>query len=164
MFYQKIPKTFKRNYILITLIAILVYLFTAFLSEGYYHPDEHFQLLEFANFKRGLTVEYKLPWEYREQIRSSFQPWIAFSMIKILQFTGIENPHIYILILRLITAILSIYVINRFYMNNFKQFNPNYWTMYLLLSYFLWFLPFINVRFSGETWSGLFFIFAILKI
>ncbi|MFT4093580.1 MAG: hypothetical protein QM640_08065 [Niabella sp.] len=32
---------------------------------------------------------------------------------------------------------------------------------YILISYFLWFLPVLNVRFSSETWSGLFFLFSI---
>jgi len=164
MIIQEIPDNFRKRYFLITVIAILVYLLTAILSEGYYHPDEHFQLLEFANFKRGLTATYKLPWEFREQIRPSFQPWIAYWIIRILHMIGIENPHIYILILRSLTAALSIYAINRFYQRNLKQIPQNYWTTYLLLSYFLWFLPFVNVRFSGETWSGILFLIAVSHI
>jgi phosphatidylinositol glycan class B len=39
--------------------------------------------------------------------------------------------------------------------------NPRYHKAYLFLSYFLWFLPFVNVRFASETWSGIMLLNAL---
>ncbi|QEH39720.1 hypothetical protein [Chitinophaga sp. XS-30] len=73
----------------ILLFASLTYLITACFSTGYFHPDEHFQLLEFANFKMGNISGYELPWEYATEIRPTFQPWFAYLVMK--SCTALKN-------------------------------------------------------------------------
>jgi phosphatidylinositol glycan class B len=143
-------------YLSITIIAFFVYSITAVFSEGYYHPDEHFQILEFANYKLGNIDDFQLPWEFNEAIRSSLLPWIAYLIMKI-----VPNPYTVTLILRLFTAGFAIFAINRFFRATAKLLPTHVVIIYQLLSYFLWFLPFINVRFSAETWSGLLFLLAV---
>jgi len=46
----------------------------AWRSEGYYHPDEQFQTLEFAAAKLGITPSDVLPWEFGQRMRSWVQP------------------------------------------------------------------------------------------
>lgn len=147
------------SYKIITLFAIFVYAIAAVFSEGYYHPDEHFQILEFAAYKLGHVDEFQLPWEFNEAIRSSFMPWIAFMIMKI-----VANPYTVTLILRLLTTALAIFAIDRFFRATSKLLPVHVLLVYQLLSYFLWFLPFINVRFSAETWSGLLFLWAVSYI
>ena len=54
-----------RSYRRILLAGTLFTLLFALLSRGFYHPDEHFQILEYAHLKLfgAETTDY-LPWEY----------------------------------------------------------------------------------------------------
>ena len=44
-------------------LGLLLILVAALRSEGFHHPDEHFQVLEFAGAKLGRTPWSALPWE-----------------------------------------------------------------------------------------------------
>lgn len=148
----------------ILIIALFVYTLTAFFSTGYFNADEHYQIIEFAGVIDGTNNTSDLPWEYTKKIRSIIQPAIAFSIFKISSFFSITDPYSKAFILRLITALLSVFIINNF-INEAKRFiSSKHWVIFYLLSYFLWFLPFINVRFSSETWSGLFFLYGVTII
>ena len=58
-----------------------IYIITAFFSVGYHQLDEHYQILEFANYKLGLTYPGYLAWEFDAHIRPSLQPLIAAGAI-----------------------------------------------------------------------------------
>lgn len=144
-------------------IAIVIYGITAINSHGFYHADEHYQIIEFAGSKLGTHNSNELAWEYKRQIRPTFQPTIAYLVFAFQETTiGINNPYSKVLWLRLITAILALFSIRAF-IKNTAQFidNKKLQPVYHILSYFLWFLPFISVRFSSETWGGLFFLLAL---
>ncbi|WP_106831233.1 hypothetical protein [Parabacteroides pacaensis] len=42
---------------------LVIYFLIAIHSSGYYHPDEHFQIIEFAGLKAGWNQAADLPWE-----------------------------------------------------------------------------------------------------
>jgi len=149
---------------LIGVAAVITYIVAAWFSKGYYHPDEHFQILEFANLKLGKLSSQDLPWEYAAGMRSSFQPWIAYLSIKGLRLAGCFNPYLQTFFLRLCTALFAVYSISCFVKGNMKSIPGNLRLGYVVLSYFLWFLPFINVRFSSEAWAGLWFLLAVSQI
>jgi phosphatidylinositol glycan class B len=152
------------NKYLIGAAALITYAVAAWFSKGYYHPDEHFQILEFADLKLGKLSSQELPWEYAAGMRSSFQPWIAYLSIKGLNLAGCSNPYFQTFLLRLCTALFAVYSISCFVKANMKSVPGNLRPGYVLLSYFLWFLPFINVRFSSEAWAGLWFLLAVSQI
>jgi phosphatidylinositol glycan class B len=82
-------------------------------------------------------------------------------VFKTCEFFSIINPYSQTIVLRLITAIISLLIIH-FFTNTCRKFiAPEYWKIFLILSYFLWFLPFLNVRFSSETWSGLMLLLSV---
>jgi phosphatidylinositol glycan class B len=60
-------------------IIFVIYLITAIFSSGYHHPDEHFQLIEFAGLEGGWNTSADLPWEYDAQIRPALQPMLALT-------------------------------------------------------------------------------------
>jgi phosphatidylinositol glycan class B len=144
-----------------TTIAAIVYLFMSYNSVGYYHPDEHYQILEFANYKLGKLDYEQLPWEYHYRIRSTFQPWIALAFIKVSNAIGVYNPYTITFLLRMLTALLSLCSIYRIVKVFSEYISPEFKILFLYLSWFLWFLPFINVRFSSETLSAIFFLLAV---
>jgi GPI mannosyltransferase 3 len=152
----------KGFYIITIIIAAIIYFITAYNSNGFYHADEHYQLIEFARLKTGENSTADLPWEYKTQMRSAFQPTICYGIFKTLLAFNIKDPYSQAFALRLITAILAILIINFFIKQTENQFkNDNIKRAYYLLSWFLWFIPFISVRFSSETWSGLLFLLSL---
>jgi len=140
---------------IIFLIALLWYAITAYYSIGYIHTDEHYQIIEFAGLLDGTNQTSDLAWEFDRQIRSTTQPVIAHLVFKACEFISIDNPYTKVFVLRLLTALLAVISILFFTTSAKKFIEQKYWKVFLILSYFIWFLPFINVRFSSETWSGL---------
>jgi phosphatidylinositol glycan class B len=152
-----------RNICLYIIIAA-VYILTAVHSNGYHHPDEHFQLIEFAGLKSGWNQGADLAWEYDAQIRPALQPAIALCVFKVLNLSGINDPFLLSMALRLLTAVLSLICIGISVRNFLPSIQRNYRTFFILLSYLLWFLPAVNVRFSSESWAGLMLLPAVSMI
>jgi hypothetical protein len=46
------------------LSAMLIYAISAWFSTGFYHGDEHFQIIEFACHKMGSVSQDQLAWEF----------------------------------------------------------------------------------------------------
>jgi len=156
-----LSKSLNKFHKTVLIIAFAVYLITAFNSKGYFHYDEHYQIIEFANLKLGVNDPSDLAWEYEAQIRPAIQPAICVAVFKILHGFGITDAYTLALSLRLLTLLLSLTAISLFVHSSLPLVGPENQKLYILLSYLLWFLPFLNVRFSSETWSGIFFLFAV---
>ncbi len=135
--------------------ALLVFLITAYFSVGFYHPDEHFQILEFAQYKLGNIDASILPWEFHEKMRSSLQPWIAYSIIKTVRFFHIINPFVITGILRSLSALFLWFVISKLDSLIIKNYFPHHkWSnLFYLSSFFIWFVPYLSVRFSSENYA-----------
>ena len=146
---------------LVIITACVLYAVTAIKSHGYYHPDEHYQIIEFAEYKLGNNTADDLAWEFHRQLRSCIQPAICFIVFKCLTGAGITDPYALALCLRLLTAVFAITAITLFIRATLTSINEKYRKLYMVLSYFLWFLPFLNVRFSSESWSGLSMLTAV---
>lgn len=132
---------------------------TAYCSEGYLQADEHYQIIESAQYFLQKTSVVNLPWEFHEKIRSTFLPAIAALVISISNHLGIESPFQIAFILRLLTGALVFRILyvwtNKF--SNSKKY------LAILLALLLCFIPYLGVRFSSETWSGLFLFWAWLS-
>jgi len=146
------------RYIFFTALAL--YIVAAWFNKGFW-PDEHFQLIEFASYKLGNVSSDQLAWEFEARIRPALQPFIAFVIFKSLQVFSIEDPYIQAFVLRLLTALLAIFSIRFFTTTCREMVRPEFHKAYLLLSYFIWFLPLLNVRFMSETWSGILLLNAL---
>jgi phosphatidylinositol glycan class B len=136
-----------------------VYILTAFASQGYLQADEHFQVLEFADYKLGITPAADLPWEFQQQIRPALQPAIAVGVIRVARAGGLLSPFAQAFLLRLVSAVLAILL----YAWMSRRFSPDAsdesaGRMLLALAILLWFVPTLSVRFSSENWSGLAFL------
>lgn len=142
-------------------VILAFYLLVAWQSTGFHNADEHFQIIEFANYKLGKATLGDLAWEYNAQVRSGIQPALCYVIFKLANLIGITDVFHLAFLLRAITALFAVIVIRRFILSSIGQIDTKNIPIYVLLSYFLWFLPFINVRFSSEAWSGLLFLLAI---
>ncbi len=146
---------------LIPYFAILIFGITAYNSTGFFQADEQYQIIEFAGLKLGVNQPNDLTWEYHENMRSAFQPTICYFLFSFLKFLQISDPYILTFILRFVSAITAVLILSYFIKTTKKLIVDKFRTAYALLTYFLWFIPFLSVRFSSEIWSGLFFLLAL---
>ena len=148
------------------LAIAIVYICTAFFSVGYMHPDEHYQILEFAGYKLGLSHPADLPWEFYAQIRQTIQVFPVVYLYRFFQlFTApgqLVNPFVIAFITRLFSAALSIYAAYLFFVRfqaELKSDALKKWM--LLLSFFSYLVVFNSVRYSGENISSKLFIIGL---
>lgn len=156
---MKKPFTFPEKPWQIYLLSASALLILAYSSIGYYHPDEHFQILEFAAWKLNLTPPGELAWEFHYQMRPAIQPAIVVAIHHIFAFFGCKNPFTIAFFLRILSACLSFFsmwMIYQTYSKGVKEGILQKW--FLSLSFLLWFALYNDVRFSSETWSGSIFI------
>lgn len=162
---SKADLSLNKNEKKIALLSLTLMMIGAFFSTGFHQIDEHFQILEFAGFKLGLTPKSELPWEYHDRLRSAFQPYIVVFVFKLLSLVGLENPFRVATLLRMISGVLSWMGMCLFYFVGRKQLlTKNLVSWFLLFSFLSWFLFYSHVRFSSENWGGNFFVigFSIL--
>lgn len=148
-----------RNYFLLGFCVIII---TAWFSVGGHHPDEHFQVLEFANYKMHHTPVADLPWEYAAQCRPALQPFIVVILSKFLDLLGLFNPFVLTFILRLLMGVFSFGVICRWIILLLPEFTTSKGKkLFICCCFFLWFVPYINVRFSAENIASQLFLLAL---
>ncbi len=144
------------------LLSLPVFLITAWFSVGYHHPDEHFQVLEFCNYKLGLSPLGDLPWEYLTYCRPTVQPFIAYLFARAAMAMGIYSPFLVAFVLRALMATLTWFVSCRMVVlltPLLKTTIAQKYLAYCMLG--LWFVPYIGVRFSAETVSSVCFFGSI---
>ena len=144
-------------------IGLFVLIITAYFNIGHIHSDEHFQLIEFAQYKLGFTDASDLAWEFHEKMRPSFQVWMAYFVLKVLHVIQVESPYTIALILRLISAVLFWFVItkmNALLTKRYFQDSP-YSILFYAFTYLLWFVPYVSVHFSSENFAAIFLILGL---
>jgi GPI mannosyltransferase 3 len=149
----------------ISYVGLAVLIITAIFSSGYNHFDEHFQILEFCNYKLGNISANTLPWEYHEKLRPGIQPLIAYFLAKCLYAFNVYSPFTLSLICRLLMAICSWIAIQKIIAAFSYEFNSDRLKkLYSFASYFIWFAPYIGIRFSAENFSSILFFTAIATL
>jgi len=140
------------------LILAAVTLVTAWFSETFYFPDEHYQILEFMGFKLGITPQSELPWEFSARIRPWFQPLVYFLVAKPLMLLGLKDMFAIAFVLRLATGLFSLLALTAFVRAVLPTIEgeeeKRAFIRYLPL---FGFLPYLFVRTGSETFSAAFF-------
>jgi len=141
----------------LALLAAVI-LVTAWFSETFYFPDEHYQVLEFMAFKLGITPASDLPWEYAARIRPWFQPLVYFLVAKPLLLLGLKDMFAIAFVLRLATGLFSLLGLAAFARAVLPAIEGDEekraFIHYLPL---FGFLPYLFVRTASETFSAAFF-------
>ena len=86
---------------------LVVTLITAWTSVTFFHPDEHFQTVEFVGLKLGFTPEQELPWEYRVGVRPWLQPALYYVLLRPLVALGLQDRFLLAFVLRLCSGLLA---------------------------------------------------------
>jgi len=145
--------------------SAFLFLIYAIFSEGYLHPDEYFQTVEFASSKLGITDTADLPWEYRQQMRSWLQPALYVVVGEAAEALGIRRPMVLLLVFRLVTglvawsALWTLIIAGRRWIDAEDQRRRLY-----SIAGLLWLLPLLGVHTSGETAATAALCFAIASL
>lgn len=149
-------KNFKIRRFLFPGCLLILFTVTAYFSKGYYHADEQYQVIEFAGLKLGTHHPDDLAWEFKHQLRSAAQPAICYALFSLFSVTGINDPYQLAFLLRAFTGLVAVMCITFFIRESKIFFQKEYENCVLWVFYSgLWFIPFLSVRFSSETMSGL---------
>lgn len=146
-------------------IGLLCHIVASWFSIGYHQIDEHFMILEFSNFKFGTVPQRVFPWEFMAKIRPTLQPTFAHFAFQFFRSIGIENPFFQVFLLRFFTAIIAWFVACKAALRFSSTFtNPKvaFWAITSIAC--LWFMPYLQVRFSSENYAGISFIAALLVV
>jgi phosphatidylinositol glycan class B len=146
---------------LILFSGLIIQLIFCFTSVGYFHPDQHFQIIEFSSFQLKEANATKDIWELSSNIRPTLQVYL-FSAFKLFCFAiSIENPFYQLTILRFLQGVTFFIAFNMiaFYVCNTKPERTLIIT--ILLLNFSWFLPYSRTLFSSEMVSALVFFPAL---
>lgn len=138
-------------------LALIFHLITPILSVGYFHPDEHFQILEFLGVKLYGTPTERLAWEYNSHIRPWFQIFTYY--VFIYPFKSASPFHI-ATTLRIFSSLLAfvstIFMTKTVFSFFKKDAQKHYWLIFLTL---LWFIPYVHARTSSDNFAtAIFFI------
>lgn len=134
----------------------LLTLLYALFSQGVYHSDEHYQILEYAHMKLfGTPTVEHLAWEYPLQMRSGVQPFVAWCVGRGLLAAGIWSPWLTVRILQLLSGLLSVVVLCFFYRTVCRELDAeNRRKWFLLTGLCLWFMAYLHVHFNAEMLAG----------
>lgn len=140
------------------LIATVVYLTAAWFGLGYHGEDEFQHVILAAEHLRGHVDAEAMPLDFHAHWRSMLLPVAATGVFETCAVLGITDPFTLTLVLRLLTAAFALWTmhgLNRVLMPMLRMENR---LALDVLSWFLWFVPVLQIRFTGEAWSGLLFV------
>lgn len=144
------------------LLSLFFHVLAGIVSMGYHQADEHFQILEPIGWKLGFYGSQDLAWEFTEKIRSGIQIFLGYAIGKALLWGGVYSPFTLAGVLRQLSGVLWWALTWAFYAKWKNQFSlPFLQKALLVFSALLWFLPYLHVRYSSESWGGLLFFFGL---
>ena len=156
--YYKEPK---KCFNLVVILLTIAYILNAIFSIGWYFPDEHWQILEFANYKLGTGIPSDLAWEYHSQMRPSFQVFVAYLTVKIFNIIGIENRYSITTFLRFVSGFCTLSVLLLLLNFSYKKIKYDLFKNIATCFALAWFIPFYGVHFASESFTAIFFLLGI---
>ncbi len=148
----------------IMVLFILVYTICSIFSVGYYHADEHFQVIEFANYHLGGVSINDMAWEYGAQIRPGLQPFLTYLTFKAGMLLGIQDPYLLAMLLRFVASAFFLFVCYKAFKVLSLSFQVKKPIILLLLTFGVWYFPTLGCRWSSENLSAVFFLWGLLPV
>jgi phosphatidylinositol glycan class B len=128
----------------------------AWFNAGFISADEHYQIIEFAQYKLGRQSAAALAWEFPERMRPALQPWLAALSIQLHHGLGLTSPFTIAFSLRLLSAIAAIVVSFDVCVRLLRPVSSRLLRQAaVFFAFFLWIAPTAHGRFSSENWGGM---------
>lgn len=144
-------------------LALIV--ITAWHSVTFFHPDEHFQVVEFTGLKLGFAAEEEMAWEYGARVRPFFQPALYYAVARPLVALGFDDRFHLAFVLRLASGLLAFFALIRLLRVSEGWFS----TSEGLRQRLRWLtlvgcLPYLSVRTSSENLTQSFFLLGLALV
>lgn len=143
------------------LVSLLIQLIFCVTQVGYFHPDQHFQLIEFSSWQLGEPSGATSVWELSSHIRPTLQVYLFSGFVKLCRFCAVNDPYTQLTILRVLFGLIGFSLFNAIGVCYFKD-NPKLLYLVLLLLNLSWSTPYIRTLFSSELASSMVFFGALL--
>ncbi len=145
----------------ILFVSLLVQLCFCVTQVGYFHADQHFQIIEFSSWQLHTPSGATSVWELKSQIRPTIQVYLFSAFTELCQLLGIGDAYAQLTILRIIFGLLGLILFNILGISCFKTNRKVLYPVLLLIN-FSWILPYTRTLFSSEMVSALLFFIALL--
>ena len=135
--------------------VICVHLVAAWFNGGFLNADEHYQIIEFAQYKLGHQSPSALAWEFTARIRPALQPWLAAGIIHLCRSLGATSPFLIAFVLRVLSTVLALWVSLELCVRCLRSIERQCIKVAALgASFVLWIAPTVHSRFSSENWGA----------
>lgn len=143
----------------LVIASIFVFVLTGFLSQGFMHPDEHYQILELLNIKFSSPYQDSsiLNWDFHLKMRSWFQPF--FYYLTFIPFKNF-NPFLLAALIRVFNGLLALFAL----VCLVRNLSPAHWKKVTFIMTCTWFIPYLMVRTSSESLATSLFIISYCLI
>jgi len=139
--------------------SLFVQLVMCITAIGIYHPDQHFQLIEFSSAQ--LHKPFGYVWEYDAHIRPTIQVYL-FSAYRIgCGWLGIQDPFLQMTILQVLFGGALFVLYNAIVLWYFRQGERRILYAVLFILNFSWWMTYTRTLFSSEMLSSLLFFGAV---
>ncbi len=155
----------------IVLASFVLHILASFLSSGWYNPDEQTCILEYVNFKLGISsnpcflnieIENQKVEDSSLKIRSWLQPFFYFLLTKISLFLNINNPFAITYVLKIVSSMIGFFSTYYFFIKTENHFNNKISKrIYLYSSFLIFYLAFFHARTSAENFGISFLIIGL---
>lgn len=146
---------------LLLFIMLVVQVITAVNQPGFFHPDQHFQIVEFSSYQLHRESGATSVWELDAAVRPTLQVYIFSAFVKICEAVGIADPYTQMTLLRLKLSLAMFLVFTFIALYYFKNERKIVLYSVLCLLNLSYFFPYVKTLFSSEIVSSLFFFGAI---
>ncbi|MBK7947034.1 MAG: hypothetical protein IPJ85_17760 [Flavobacteriales bacterium] len=134
-----------------------VFITAAWFGVGLQSEDEFQHVILIAEHLRGHVGAEAMPIDFQAQWRGMLLPVIATGVFETCAFLSITDPFTLTLLLRLITAAFALWVMHGLARSAKHTLRMEHHQALDTLNWFLWLVPILLIRFTGETWSALLF-------
>ncbi|HEY4287320.1 MAG TPA: hypothetical protein VGN00_09510 [Puia sp.] len=144
---------------LLLLASVIVQVIMCITAIGIYHPDQHFQLIEFSSAQ--LHKPFAYVWEFDAHIRPSLQVYLFSGYRLLCDWLGLRDPFLQMTVLQLLFGLTLFVLFNSLALWYLRQGDRRilYWVLVILN--FSWWIPYTRTLFSSEMLSSLLFFGAV---
>jgi phosphatidylinositol glycan class B len=144
--------------------SLVLGLVVCFFSTGFFHPDEHFSIIELMNLKLGNVEMGIFNWDVTLKMRSFLQPFFYFILYKATSGLGLNDPFVFTFLIRFLGFALGVYSLYRLAQTKELISSERGRKITFVLMAFSWYTPFIFARTSSENLSSSFFLLTLSMI
>jgi phosphatidylinositol glycan class B len=141
---------------------LIIHLIQAVQAIGYFHPDQHFSIIEFASYKLGFTSADQMAWEFPNKVRPTLQVYLFLGYYYLIDLLNLGDAYTSLTLLRVLVVLLNFVLFNYIILKEFKTSSQTLLIIIILVGNFSWFYPYHKTLFNSENFGAIFYFGSIL--